>query len=83
MLESIMSAGGETAGGGYPRPPHTLTLPSYPPSALTSMMGKIWGLNSLLSPPNSDIADQEDNKSGKFIFCLYFHHFRNIIVVLI
>ena len=59
MLESMMKQGE----GGYPRHPALASFPGYNP-ALTSMMGKIWGLN-LLSPPNSDTTESEDNKTGR------------------
>ncbi len=67
-----MSSGGETAvPGGYPRLPHTLAFPNYPPNALSSMMGKIWSLNSLLSPPNSDTTEQDDNKTGLLLLFFF------------
>ena len=63
MLESMMNQ----SEGGYPRHAALASLPGYNPALVTSMMGKIWGLN-LLSPPNSDTTESEDNKTGKNLY---------------
>ena len=60
---------------GFPRPAYPPPHPAAYPPMFSHMMGKIWGLNTLLGNPAATASVLEDDKKGWSMVTLVVSHY--------